>query len=68
MPVGIYEHIIYHCEESSPLEIQSFAFWWTMFGNLHENEKIVTGYLFTPAHWNYTGNQILAEAIFSLIS
>jgi hypothetical protein len=34
---------------------------------LHSSEMVDNQmvYLFTPAHWKYTGNQILAEAIFS---
>ncbi len=35
-----------------------------MFSELHRSEQILTGCLFTPEHWKYTGNQILAEAIF----
>jgi len=35
-----------------------------MSGFLQESEKVVSGYRFTPAHWKYTGNLILAEAIF----
>jgi hypothetical protein len=30
-----------------------------------KSEQILTGFLFTPAHWKYTGNRILAEAIFT---
>jgi hypothetical protein len=34
---------------------------------LHSSEMVDNQmvYLFTPEHWKYTGNQILAEAIFS---
>ncbi len=35
-----------------------------MFSELHRSEQILTGCLLTPEHWKYTGNQILAEAIF----
>jgi len=64
-PVYIYEHIVYNCPGGPSIEILSYAFWRSMFADLHRGEQIVTGYLFTPAHWKYTGNQILAEAIFT---
>jgi hypothetical protein len=66
-PVHIYEHIIYNCPASPPVELQSFAFWRNMFADLHKSEIVDNGnaYLFAPAHWKYTGNQILAEAIFT---
>jgi hypothetical protein len=61
--VDIWEHLIVTCGDLG--EIANPASWRTLFGDLHESEKIVAGYLFTPAHWKYTGNQILAEAIFT---
>ncbi len=63
MPVDIWEHTIYTCMED-PMEMANPANWRTVFGQLHESEQVLTGYLFTPAHWKYTGNHILAEAIF----
>jgi hypothetical protein len=63
VPVDIWEHMYYTCGD--PMELANPASWWTMFLELHRSELTVTGYLFTPAHWKYTGNQILAEAIFN---
>lgn len=46
-----------------PGEYPNPASWTTLFYLLHESELFVGGFQFTPAHWKYTGNQILAEAI-----
>ncbi len=46
-----------------PGEYANPASWTTLFYLLHESELFVGGFQFTPAHWKYTGNQILAEAI-----
>jgi hypothetical protein len=64
-PVVIAEHIIYYCPEGQPVELPSYAFWRNMFRDLHMSEAVDNGmiYLFTPEHWKYTGNEILAEAI-----
>ena len=62
LPVGIRERLIETCV---PLgELANPAAWNTMFLHLHESEFGDMGYLFTPDHWKYTGNLILAEAIF----
>jgi hypothetical protein len=63
-PVDIWEHLYLPCF-NPPGEYANPASWRTIFGDLHKSEQIVAGYLFTPAHWKYTGNQILAEAIFT---
>jgi hypothetical protein len=62
-PAGVGEHLIVTCGDLG--EIANPALWDTMFRQLHESEKIVPGFLFTPAHWKYTGNHVLAEAIFT---
>jgi hypothetical protein len=64
MPVGIWEKTTFTCTEQ-PYEMANPALWLTLFRKLHESEKVLTGYQFTPAHWKYTGNLILAEAIFN---
>jgi hypothetical protein len=61
--VGVHEYLTLTCPIQ--VEIANSAAWFTLFWDLHRSEHIVTGYLFTPAHWKYTGNQILAEAIFT---
>ena len=65
-PVQISEDIVYYCKDLPPLQGPPFAFWRSMFSGLHASEIVDNGngYLFTPAHWKYTGNHILAEAIF----
>lgn len=66
-PVHIAEHTIWFCPDVPPFEVPSaFAFWREMFKSLHMTEIVDdgNGYWFTPAHWKYTGNEILAEAIF----
>jgi len=63
MPVDVHEHFIYTCGPT--FEMANPAAWFTLFWDLHRSEHILTGLLFTPAHWKYTGNQILAEAIFT---
>ena len=63
MPVAVWEHLIFCCP--APHEVANGHDWLTAFWFLHLSELItVDGYVFTPAHWKYTGNQILAEAIF----
>ena len=63
-PVDSFERFIYYCPGGS-FEMNSPALWETMFRQLHASEQIIAGFRFTPAHWKYTGNQILAEAIFT---
>lgn len=46
-----------------PGEMANPGDWTDVFYALHQSEQILTGFRFTPAHWKYTGNQILAEAI-----
>ena len=62
----IDESLILTCEGGS-ITLPAYAIWRTMFMNLHQSEAVDNGmvYLFTPEHWKYTGNQILAEAIFT---
>lgn len=62
MPVDITEHLIFCCP--TPHEVGNSYSWFIAFMYLHLSEQTVDGFLFTPAHWKYTGNQILAEAIF----
>lgn len=62
-PVDVWEHLIACCP--TPHEVANGYSWFTAFTFLHRSEQTVDGYRFTPAHWKYTGNQILAEAIFS---
>jgi hypothetical protein len=64
IPVDNWERFIYHCPDGS-YEMNSPALWETTFWKLHESEQVITGFQFTPDHWKYTGNQILAEAIFT---
>lgn len=66
-PVVITEHTVYYCDGYSYEVPTSFAFWREMFRSLHASEQVDGGnaYLFTPAHWKYTGNRIVAEAIMS---
>jgi hypothetical protein len=54
--------LIFCCPE--PQEVANGHDWETAFWFLHLSEFDVDGYLFTPAHWKYTGDLILAEAIF----
>jgi hypothetical protein len=65
-PAFITEHTLYYCENGT-IDLQSLAHWRTLFYYLHLSESVDNNmvYLFTPEHWKYTGNQILAEAIFS---
>ncbi|MBI5031082.1 MAG: hypothetical protein HZB51_11185 [Chloroflexi bacterium] len=65
-PWGIDEHTIFSCPQGT-FDLQSLAHWRTLFMYLHQSEMVDNQmvYLFTPEHWKYTGNQILAEAIFS---
>jgi len=64
-PVGIWEHTIFTCYDP-PVEMANPALWQLLFDKLHRSEFIETegSYRFTEAHWKYTGNHILAEAIF----
>lgn len=62
MPVDVTEHLIFCCP--TPHEVGNSYSWFIAFMYLHLSEQTVDGFLFTPAHWKYTGNQILAEAIF----
>jgi hypothetical protein len=64
-PVGIWEHTIFTCAEPS-FEMANPALWQLLFDKLHRSELNETegSYRFTEEHWKYTGNQILAEAIF----
>jgi hypothetical protein len=71
-PAVIGEDTIFYCKDLPPIKGQSIAFWRLFFMYLHSSEAVDNGmvYLFTPDHWKYTaavstGNQILAEAIFS---
>ena len=66
-PVAIAEHTIFSCSGAAPVELPSLAFWREMLRSLHTSELVEdgNGYRFTPAHWKYTGNHILAEAIFT---
>lgn len=67
LPAGVMEHLIVTCGDLG--EIANPALWGTLFRGLHESEQTSTqipgGFVFTPAHWKYTGNHILAEAIFT---
>ena len=63
-PVEIWEHTLSTCPQI-PGEMANEALWQSLFLDLHRSEHVDTGYLFTPAHWKYTGNHILAEAIFT---
>jgi hypothetical protein len=63
-PVGVSERFIAFCPDGQ-YESDSLARWWDLFVQLHQSELILTGFLFSPAHWKYTGNQILGEAIIS---
>lgn len=65
-PAVIDAHTIWACPYGT-LDLPSAAHWRTFFMYLHSIEMVDNQmvYLFTPAHWKYTGNQILAEAIFS---
>ncbi len=63
-PVGIHAYLTYTCADP-PMDMANPADWPTMFRQFHQSEQILTGYQFTPAHWKYTGNHILAEAIFA---
>jgi len=55
------------CPGGGSADVLTPAYWFLMFRDLHMSETDDYGntYLFTPAHWKYTGNRILAEAIFS---
>jgi hypothetical protein len=64
IPVDVWEHVYFTCYEKE-IEFANPAAWSTMFWDLHESEQILTGFHFTPDDWKYTGNQILAEAIFT---
>ncbi len=59
---GVWEHFMVTCPET--VEMANPELWDTMIRKLHKSERTLTGFLFTPEHWKYTGNQILAEAIF----
>jgi hypothetical protein len=63
-PAGIFENTIFTCSDPE-MNMANPAAWWTLFRELHDSEFTLTGYRFTPDQWKYTGNQILAEAIFS---
>jgi hypothetical protein len=61
------ELMIIYCPGADPTPpLQHLAYWFLMFRDLHMSETDDYGstYLFAPAHWKYTGNRILAEAIF----
>ncbi len=64
-PVDIWEHTIFTCYDP-PVEMANPALWQLLFDKLHRSEFIEMegSYRFTEAHWKYTGNHILAEAIF----
>jgi hypothetical protein len=64
MPVDIREKTTFTCTDH-PYDMANPADWRILFRDLHESETILTGYQFMPAHWKYTGNHILAEAIFN---
>ncbi len=63
---NIWEHmfLLFPCADP-PGEYPNPASWLNLFYDLHSSEMTVGGVLFTPAHWKYTGNSILAEAIFT---
>ncbi len=61
-PAGIFENTTWTCADQ-PYDYANPASWWTLFRELHSSEFTLTGYRFTPDHWKYTGNHILAEAI-----
>jgi len=64
-PAGIHALLTFTCSDPPMDNYANPADWPTMFRQFHQSEQILTGYQFTPAHWKYTGNQILAEAIFA---
>jgi hypothetical protein len=64
MPAGVFENLTYHCADH-PLPFANPASWWTLFRQFHNAEFALTTFVFTPDHWKYTGNHILAEAILS---
>lgn len=59
---AVSERFFVTCPET--VEMANPALWGTMIRKLHKSEQTLTGFLFTPDHWKYTGNEILAEAIF----
>ena len=65
-PAVINENLISVCQDAT-YKTSMYVIWRVMFMNLHQSEAVDNGmvYLFTPDHWKYTGNQILAEAIFT---
>jgi len=65
IPVDVWEHLFIYRSCGGVGETANPAAWSTMFLKLHESERILLGFHFTPDHWKYTGNQILAEAIFN---
>ena len=59
---GVWEHLIITAGDIG--EIANPALWDVLWRQLHEFESDgLASYRFTPDHWKYTGNQILAEAI-----